>query len=102
MSILNHPVLYSGTRTGLLSLLFFPVYGLAVLLPTAEPVRSFRHRNLEPGAFARYTILGDRDAGGTHIKVIKKHVDKITTEVNNSACNEKLCQNLIIPPINHE
>ena len=30
-----------------------------------EPVRSLRHRNLEPCTFARSTVLGDRDAGDT-------------------------------------
>jgi len=28
-----------------------------------EPVRSFRHRYFEPGAFARFTVLYDRDTG---------------------------------------
>jgi len=40
--------------------------------------------------------------GDILINVIKKHADKITTGINNPVCNEKLCQKLIIPPINHE
>jgi hypothetical protein len=40
-------------------LLFFGLFSPG----SREPVRSFRHRNLEPGAFARNAVLGDRDAG---------------------------------------
>ena len=50
-----------GCDAGLISaLVIFP--GL-FSLGSREPVRSFRHRNLEPGAFARNAVLGDRDAG---------------------------------------
>ena len=40
---------------------FLPV--LLFLPSLGEPVHPFRHRNLEPGAFARYAVLGNGDAG---------------------------------------